>query len=268
MKDVKTLTGLTLAEAQAKLDAVLPPEAYSAVPGGADLTDIDPNYMRSVLNDVFGLCGFGWGYEYAPADMETHSETRKTQNGGTREVVVATLKHLRFWYKLHLAADGNGRGETLICSVDASGGSENSNIAYAMKGAITNALGNAVSNIGFQESVYLGKRSHKTVRAEQAAKPAAKPAVRRPQTAERRAQTTDDIEELDAAPAPADPSGYVIPLGKRKGQKLGDQPLEIIQWYAEQMAAGDDPARRALQEAARAFLKVKANGRVQESAFF
>ena len=27
----------------------------------------------------------------------------------------------------------------------------------------TNALGNAVSNLGFQESVYMGKRSHATV---------------------------------------------------------------------------------------------------------
>ena len=35
-KDVKTMTGLTMAEAIAKLDEQLPPDAYSAVPGGAE----------------------------------------------------------------------------------------------------------------------------------------------------------------------------------------------------------------------------------------
>ncbi len=43
-------------------------------------------------------------------------------------------------------------------------GSDNKNAAYALKGAITSALGNAVSNLGFQEQVYLGKRDHNTVR--------------------------------------------------------------------------------------------------------
>ena len=120
MNNVKTMTGLTMAEASLKLDEQLPADAYSAVPGGADLTDIDPNYMRKVLNEVFGLCGFGWGYEYVPAVMEIHNEIRKTQSG-TREVVVAALKHLRFWYKV-----SDGSGEVTTCTVDASGGSDNS----------------------------------------------------------------------------------------------------------------------------------------------
>lgn len=231
---MKTLTGLTLEQAQARLDEVLPAEAYSAVPGRTELTDIDPNYMRAVLSSTFGMCGYGWGYEYDPANMELHRETREFQSG-TRDVMVAVLKRLRFWYKLK---DGDN---VITCSLDASGGSENSSYAYAMKGAITNALGNAASNIGFQQSVYLGKRSHKTVRAE---KPAAA------------ARPAQPIEELDPGD---DPGGYVIPLGKRKGQKLGDQPLDVIRWYAEKMAA-DDPSKKDLQEAARAYLK--ANGRV------
>ena len=174
------ITNLTVAEAVAKLDKQLPPGAYTVVPSGADLTDIDPNNMRKTLNEVFGLCGFGWGYEYDPADMETRKGTRKTQSG-KREVVVAAQKHLRFWYKVT-----NGQ-ETSVCTVDASGGSDNSSASYAMKGAITNVPGNAASNIGFQESVYLGKRSHKTVKAQKlasasstqgkaAATPALKPA--------------------------------------------------------------------------------------------
>jgi hypothetical protein len=269
-KDVKTMTGLTMAEAIAKLDEQLPPDAYSAVPGGADLTDIDPNYMRKVLNEVFGLCGLGWGYEYAPGDMETRNETRKG-NSGSRELVVAALKHLRFWYKV---SDGN---ETFTCTVDASGGSDNSNASYAMKGAITNAIGNAASNIGFQESVYLGKRSHKTVKA--APKPAA-PATAKaaPVPATTNVKTTpapavvpapapsaaDEIEEIEPATEPTT-DDFIIPIGQRKGQKLADQPMNVIQWYADQMTTGGDQAKVALKKAALLIVAVKSNGHKPQS---
>src|SRR5512137_2643252 len=156
IKNHKTLTGMLLESVAAKLDAELPKDAYKAVPGAADLTDIDPNYMRKILNEVFGLCGIGWGYKYDSADMHTEIEERKRSNGqGTRRVYVATLRRLTFWYKLSAADDS-----VVVCEIDASGGSDNDVEAYAMKGAITNALGHASSNLGFQESVYLGKRSH------------------------------------------------------------------------------------------------------------
>jgi hypothetical protein len=293
--NVKTMTGLSMAEAAAKLDEQLPAEAYTAVPGGADLTDIDPNYMRKVLNEVFGLCGFGWGYEYDPADMEIHNETRKTQSS-TREVVVAALKHLRFWYKV---TDG---AETSVCTVDASGGSDNSNASYAMKGAITNALGNAASNIGFQESVYLGHRSHKTVKAQKPAPapissphgkaPAAQkaaapaPAVTRPAPAAKQlapakvrpmsapapapalaagaAGADDEIEEIEP-PAELTVDDFIIPLGQRKGQKLADQQLTTIQWYADQMTTGGDAQKEALKKAAQAILAVRSNGHKPQS---
>jgi hypothetical protein len=265
--NVKTMTGLSVAEAAAKLDEQLPAEAYTAVPSGADLTDIDPNYMRKVLNGVFGLCGFGWGYEYDPANMEIHSETRKAQSG-TREVVVAALKHLRFWYKI---TDGK---DTSTCTVDASGGSDNSSASYAMKGAITNALGNAASNIGFQESVYLGHRSHKTVKAPAQKAPAQKaaapaPAKARPTSAHAPAPAPaagadDEIEEIEP-PAELTVDDFIIPLGQRKGQKLADQQLTTIQWYAEQMATGGNAQKEALKKAAQAILTVRSNGHKPQS---
>ena len=284
MNNVKTMTGLTMAEAAAKLDEQLPAEAYTAVPGGADLTDIDPNYMRKVLNEVFGLCGLGWGYEYDPADMEIRSETRQG-NGNARNVIVAALKHLRFWYKV---SDGK---EASVCTVDASGGSDNSSPSYAMKGAITNALGNAASNIGFQESVYLGHRSHKTVKAQKAT-PAPKtaaaqkalapapaaaqsaPAARQPAPA--KAKTTsapapapaatadDEIEEIEP---PLEPiaDDFIIPLGQRKGQKLADQQLTVIEWYATQMTTGGDAQKEALKKAAQDIITVRSNGHKPQS---
>ncbi len=149
IEELTTLTGLHLKDLAIKLDEELPADAYSQVPGGADLTDIDPGYMRKVLTQAFGICGIGWGYTYDVADLGYEPSKRGTS---------AVLKRLEFWYILTDAS-----GKDIRVTIPASGGSDNSNAAYALKGAITNALGNAASQIGFQESVYLGHRSHRTI---------------------------------------------------------------------------------------------------------
>ena len=56
----------------------------------------------------------------------------------------------------------------------ATGGSDNTDPEYALKGAITNAIGNAASKIGFQESVFMGKRSHHNVGKAKTQAPSAK----------------------------------------------------------------------------------------------
>lgn len=263
-----TLTGLTLAQVAEKLDAELPKDAYTAVPGAAGLTDIDPNYMRKVLNETFGMCGIGWGYSYEPSDLVVAAEERKIKAGGVRRVHVASLKRLRLWYKL------NGTNVVHICDVYASGGSDNDVEGYAMSGAITNAIGKAVSNLGFQESVYLGKRSHATVGKKSApkaeakkpsvsatvAKPAPKPVAPAPKTD---AKAADEIID-DPAPTPftvpiAEASAFVIPTGNRKGQVLGDQSLDVITWYATSLKAANVD-QQALQAAAKVLLKVRSNG--------
>lgn len=253
IKNHKTLTGMLLESVSARLDAELPKDAYKAVPGAADLTDIDPNYMRKILNEVFGLCGIGWGYKYDSADMHTEIEERKRASGGMRRVYVATLRRLTFWYKLS-AADGS----VVTCEIDASGGSDNDVEAYAMKGAITNALGHASSNIGFQESVYLGKRSHKTVGKPAASAKAVVPAASKPAAA-----TPKVSKSVTSAPVPApaggDPAGFVIQVGQRAGQKLGDQEHKVIEWYANSMKASSDQ-QATLQNAARSLLTARPNG--------
>lgn len=262
IQSYKTLTGLTLEQVAKKLDAELPKDAYKAVPGAAGLTDIDPNYMRQVLNETFGICGLGWGYSYAPDDMTVVIEERTTRDGKKRRVHVAALKHLRFWYKLQ---SGN---TTHICEISASGGSDNEVESYAMSGSITNALGKAVSNLGFQESVYLGRRSHTTVgkpapkaaaapSAKAAPKPASKPAAP--------AAKDDEIEEIDPIPASmGDAASFVITEAmtsrpERVGQTLGAQSLEAIEWWANKMVPANNEQNQ-LQAAAQAFLKVRSNG--------
>ena len=263
IKNHKTLTGMLLENVAAKLDAELPKDAYKAVPGAADLTDIDPNYMRKILNEVFGLCGIGWGYKYDSADMHTEIEERKRSTGGVRRVYVATLRRLTFWYKLS-DPDGN----VVTCEIDASGGSDNDVEAYAMKGSITNALGHASSNIGFQESVYLGKRSHKTVgkttapaSAAKAATPASKPAAVPASKVSKSAAKSET--HAPVVPAESDPAGFVIQVGQRAGQKLGDQEHKVIEWYANSMKASSDQ-QASLQNAARSLLVARPNGHKPE----
>ena len=257
-----TLTGLTLAQVAEKLDTELPKDAYTAVPGAAGLTDIDPNYMRKVLNEIFGMCGIGWGYSYDPNDLVVAVEERKVKAGGTRRVHVASLKRLRLWYKL------NGTNVVHICDVYASGGSDNDVEGYAMSGSITNAIGKAVSNLGFQESVYLGKRSHSTVGKKPA--PQSKPATTASKPIVAKAASTPKVEAkagsdeiVDDPVQPVVSTGktapFIIPTGNRKGQVLDDQPLDVIAWYANSLKPANDD-QKALQSAAQSLLKIRSNG--------
>jgi hypothetical protein len=274
IKDFQTLTGLTLDEVAARLDAELPGNAYTSVPGGADLTDIDPGYMRKTLNEVFGVCGVGWGYKFASADLHTEIENRPRSSGGTRRVYVATLLRLTFWYRL-VTGNGNGGDINGLHEIDASGGSENDIESYALKGAITNALGHAASNLGWQQSVYLGLRSHKTVGgrkpAAKSAKPASAPAKPAPApTASTPAPVANKPASPDASLTPADDlTRFVVKIGKRAGKTLGDVYAEglegskALEFYTT-MVTGSNREKEALKNAAISFL-AKHNGHIPAS---
>jgi len=261
---VTTLTGMSIPDLIVYLDAELPPGSYKAVPGGAGLTDIDPSQMKHVLNRAFGMCGLGWSYAYEAHDLNFTVETRKTSNGGTRTVYVAVLTKLVFSYQLKSATTESQS----LYQIPASGSSENSNAAYALKGAITNALGSAVSNIGFQESVYVGARSHATVAKR---KPA--PAVQKTVAAKgSAAKPKASVSKPTPPPAPAVPKStpvaagddlenFVITMGHRKGKTFSqvwnspdDQGgKEAIAFFAK-MATKGDPSKESLKRAATAYL--------------
>lgn len=257
LSSIFTLTGLTLEQAIQQLDQELPAGAYKALPGAVDLTDIDPNWMRKTLNHIFGLCGLGWGYEYDPTNLEYRYESRTNARGNEYGVYVAVLTHLHFWYKL---VDGNTQYN---CSVHATGASENANIAYAMKGAITNALGNAVSNIGFQESVYLGLRSHKDFQT-----PNGNGKVNAPKPAPAPAPQPTPVAQPTGEGELADPGQTVIHFGKMKDKTLaevwalGKEGQGWLRWAANTDGMGfdpkNDPKHIHLQRMARAFLAVNA----------
>ncbi|HKZ86604.1 MAG TPA: hypothetical protein VJ793_23480 [Anaerolineae bacterium] len=220
---LKTLTGLPLSEMRTKLDEELPLDAYKAVPGAVDLTDIDPNHMTRVLNDIFGLCGIGWGYTL---NLDPRWDSYTNDKG--RTVYSAHVPSLTFWYKMI-------DGDELTFSIPSTGGSENGSLAYALKGAITSAIGQAASKIGFQESVYLGKRDHRTVKGSGAAavrKPAAaKHALRSP-----RPEGAGSTAEGAAAANPATVAKPGAQDGKAdKGQANGtalDEAMAAVMPFA------------------------------------
>ncbi len=261
---LKTLMGIGITDLPAKLDEQLPPEAYKAVPGAADLTDIDPNYMNRTLNQVFGLCGIGWGYT---VNVDPRWDSYTSDKG--RQVYSAHAPSVTFWFKM---VDEDG-GE-IACSIPSTGGSENSSLAYALKGAITYAVGQAVSKIGFQESVYLGKRDHRTVKGAGAAaiqRPTAKVAAKpsdngkptAPAVAARKPAPTLSGDGAAAKPAPeaapsdngANPAHFALTFGAHRGKTLTQCPREYVEWLAEKMQVSrpDSPAAKA-REAAQQFL--------------
>jgi hypothetical protein len=157
MDNWKTLTGMSLTDAMAKLREVLIPEAYKAVPGAGDFTDIDPSYLTKVSTDVFGICGIGWGYTYDIEAITVDKDVRTSSSGRERTVYMAGLNRLDVWFA-YVDDDGNIR---MSATIPTSGGSENENRGYAVRGAITNAIGAAFAKLTWQLYVYMGMVDHK-----------------------------------------------------------------------------------------------------------
>jgi len=263
LASTKTLTGVSLSDLPALLDEELPKGAYKAIPGATYLTDIDPAFMRDKFNELFGLSGYGWGYSYSSESVSLSKEDvvrKKGQsNQYTEEIYFAQLLELTFWYKL-VEDEKVTRHE-----IPATGASDHKVAAYALKGAITAALGNAASNIGWQKSVYMGKRSHKTVGKKKST--SSKASSRN--TAQKATKQTSKPTPKKVAPKPApvklsveeaELGAYVIPTGPKSGQALVDQNLKALTFYAKKMRTGGDEDKKALKEAASAFLAVRGNG--------
>jgi hypothetical protein len=262
LASTKTLTGVALSDLPALLDEELPKGAYKAIPGATYLTDIDPAFMRDKFNQLFGLSGYGWGYAYSSESVSLSKEDvirkRGQSNQYTEEIYFAQLLELTFWYKL-VEDEKISRHE-----IPATGASDNKVAAYALKGAITAALGNAASNLGWQKSVYMGKRSHKTVgkkksvSSKRTAAKTTKPNARKP--APKKANPKPQPASAKPSAEEAELGAYVIPTGPKSGQALIEQNLKALTFYAKKMRTGGDEDKKALKEAASAFLAVRSNG--------
>jgi len=148
-----TLTRIPLNEISAALSRVLPKEAYKAVTGTrAELTDIRPPYLREKLEEVFGVVGYGWWYTYD--DME--SEYDKSRNSGNPWT--STIKTLKLYYRY---VDSETNQVFVSEPIYATGGISMDRKDFTQRGALTNALGDAAKQLGWQKGVYLGLIDHK-----------------------------------------------------------------------------------------------------------
>jgi hypothetical protein len=249
-----TITGMTIEDLRKALDKELPSDAYKAIPGQSYLTDINPGYMKQCLNDVFGICGMGWNYEYDPAHLLIQSGSKD----GWTEVL---LKTGTFWFMMVDEAN-----EMQKITITASGGSENKQMQHALKGAITNMIGNAVSQIGFQSSVYMGKRTHnnagKSSGHQKAARtPAGKaPAAKAPATAVKAPATKtpapagkQPVQKTAAAPAPVAEAPFTVPQGtrihpKHEGKTIKEMSDDALRWYAADTFTPADDAGTELKQ--------------------
>jgi hypothetical protein len=190
----KTLTGMTLKEALRKMTDILPPDAYSSVPGGAGLTDINPAYLTQVATEAFGLCGVGWFFDYASENVIVRTETRKKRDSDdVRTVYVASITRLSLYFRY---VDNNGQN-VISYAVISNGSSENDNEGYALRGALTNAIGAAFSKLCWQLLVYQGKIDHKNIASvwNKRNKKEHEPDSTQPQTKEAVAEKSDPTPE-------------------------------------------------------------------------
>ena len=255
-----TVTGFTLPQVIAELQKPLPPAAYKPVPGATDLTDIDPAYLTEVATQVFGPIGFGWWYDYQPTDLSVTVEARTAKSGREYTVYTASLHKLIVRYRLLDAS-----GHTLISEpITATGGNDNEVESYAVRGALTNALGAAFAKLTWQLPVYKGQLSHrnaatfgangdgkKPVVSTKAATPA-KPAVAT-EPVSTAANGNGHDADLNAL------LNYVIPpaiQSKHAGKKLSEVSAQVLEWYATKMAV-TTPESQVLKDKAAALLALQ-----------
>lgn len=265
-----TVNGFTLPQVIAELQKPLPPAAYKPVPGATDLTDIDPAYLTEVATQIFGPIGFGWWFDYQPTDLSVTVEARTAKSGREYTVYTASLHKLIVRYRLLDAG-----GHTLISEpITATGGNDNEVESYAVRGALTNALGAAFAKLTWQLPVYKGQLSHrnaatfgengsskKPTTATHSGPPTAKTAVGHGQPAAT-SMTPAASDTANGNGHDADLNAllnYVIPTAiqsKHAGKKLSEVSAQVLEWYATKMAV-TTPESQVLKDKAAALLALQ-----------
>ena len=164
MKQLYTFTGYTLVDAIRKFKEVLPPDAYTEVKysqTGKSLTDISPAYLLELVTKVFGPIGIGWYYDYDPDKVTLELVSRPSKNDPGRMQWNAHIKYLTVRYLYYEEGKDGQPGRPYVSEpIISNGHSENVAEGYALRGAITNAIGAAFQKLLFQLDVYKGTLDH------------------------------------------------------------------------------------------------------------
>jgi hypothetical protein len=251
----KTVTGFTLEQVIAEMQKPLPATAYKAVPGASDLTDIDPAYLTEVVTKVFGPIGFGWWYDFVPSDLTIAAEVRTAKSGREYTVFTASLHKLNVRYRLI-----DGGGHVLVSEpITATGGNDNEVESYAVRGALTNALGAAFAKLTWQLPVYKGELSHRNAATFGETKTTTVKATHPLATAASKTEAETSLATGSSnghEPELAELLNYVIPTSiqsKHAGKKLAEVSAQVLEWYATKMAV-TTPESQVLKDKAAALL--------------
>ena len=142
---MKTLKGYDESQIIELMLTALPQQALKPVGDRPYLTEISPAYTRERLTKVFGLHGVGWGLKWDPMLAERF----QTQTEAGKDRYHFALLQANFWFKM---VDDDGT-QTIV-EIPVTGGSENSNLADAMAGARTSAIGQGARELLFQLHIY------------------------------------------------------------------------------------------------------------------
>lgn len=160
--DLLTLTGMTLREAYARIDADLGPDAYKKLGGsggGKELTDIKSPYVYECMAECFGPIGLGWGFDLREHEyLGVRHYKAKSGRDMTEHGASATVD---CWYAIQSPEGPMAQTSYKVFIGTATGGAKNSERNYAESGAITNAIGKCLSFLGVQRHIY--KESDPTV---------------------------------------------------------------------------------------------------------
>jgi hypothetical protein len=113
---------------------------------GANLTSINHNYQIKRATELFGPCGFGWGYDVINASIIDGAMVSNTQTK------VSSVQ-IEFWYKHQdQVCKFSHFGQTPFVSV----GTDEKAITDedAHKKSLTDAIGKALSMLGFSADIY------------------------------------------------------------------------------------------------------------------
>lgn len=181
------------------LSRILPPEAYTEIKGTRKkgMTDTKPHFLRQRLTEIFGTAGYGWWFEVedmtsefdsgaveTPASKVTTSEAtwsvdldgKTTWVPQTKTVVEipatavgkennnpwTSTCRIKFYFR-YKTQDTDGK-ELVVTSepVVGVGGINMDRKDFSERGAVTNALGDALKMMGWQRGLWEGKFNHKT----------------------------------------------------------------------------------------------------------
>ena len=190
----ETLTGKSAGEVIEIFRKHLPPSAYKPVPHFSFLTNIEPSYLVEALTEAFGPVGWGWSYRIA-SPIRIEAVQREGRNG-PYQTNCATITDFELRYRFLL-------DDKLMQSdpIPSNGSSDNTDEGFAMKGAITSALGGAAKYLQWQIDIYKGQ--HK------------------PEYERKSSETTGGGGSVQKTPS-GQPGLRVITFGKHKGETLAE----------------------------------------------